>query len=72
MKQKKKLLPPLPIGSKVRIKLGISPMEGEVVEDFGRLAPGGKHIYRLLVRAEPDLFLMATADDLQDLAIAEN
>lgn len=54
------------VGSVLRLQLGNQKLTGMVVEDEGKLAPGGKHLYRIEIGKEPDRFsISASAADIR-------
>lgn len=55
------------VGESVHLRLGQQSVTGTIVEDQGKLAPGGKRLYRIEMENDPDWFILATADDLRAL-----
>jgi len=55
------------VGARVKFRLGIGVLSGVIVEDMGKLAPGGKHLYRIKIKSDPDFFMPATAERLRVL-----
>jgi hypothetical protein len=56
------------VGDRVSFWLGTkNRYTGIIIEDQGRLAPDGGHVYRISVKADPDFVVTTTQEDLQSL-----